>query len=193
MSKHWSCILSNFSFRASKLLDITVFYCLSCSKALTKSYRKIFVRVNWSDSSFSAASSSSVRDSERLSSYLMSWQLISLSTGVPTRLPRSNPSANDKKFSRSVWVLHFANSSLSSLSCYKILLSAFSRSRMSSATVYSRLIFGLFLTVFALAPKRRVLMVSDSWMEQGEQLSMRLVLAFPPRLSCRIRVSLESL
>mmetsp|Transcript_301 Transcript_301/g.307 ORF Transcript_301/g.307 Transcript_301/m.307 type:complete len:279 (+) Transcript_301:796-1632(+) len=63
----------------------------------------------------------------------------------------------------------------------------------SSATVYSLLIFGLFLIDFALIPNLSVLMVSASLYGEGEQVTISAVLEFPPKESCNTLVSLESL
>lgn len=63
---------------------------------------------------------------------------------------------------------------------------------MSSNGESSALTRAVFLIDFARIPKRSVESVSDSLYDEGEQLMIRVVREFPPKDSCRIRVSLES-
>lgn len=56
----------------------------------------------------------------------------------------------------------------------------------------SLLTFGLFFMFLARYPNLKVLKVSASFNILGERLMIRLVLAFPPKDSWRILVSLES-
>ena len=63
---------------------------------------------------------------------------------------------------------------------------------MSSNGESSALTRAVFLIDFARMPKRSVESVSDSLYDEGEQLMIKVVREFPPKDSCRIRVSLES-
>lgn len=63
---------------------------------------------------------------------------------------------------------------------------------LSSVAESSALMRAVFLIDLARMPKRNVPRVSDSLYDDGEQLMMRVVREFPPRDSCKIRVSLES-
>mmetsp|Transcript_5045 Transcript_5045/g.15301 ORF Transcript_5045/g.15301 Transcript_5045/m.15301 type:complete len:219 (-) Transcript_5045:647-1303(-) len=61
------------------------------------------------------------------------------------------------------------------------------------ASLGSSLIFGLFLMFFARLAYLRVESVSSKFMSAGPTLAIMRVLVFPPKESCSIRVSLESL
>ena len=63
----------------------------------------------------------------------------------------------------------------------------------SSATVTSLLILALFLIDFALTPNLSVDKVSCSLKTEGEHVTIKVVLAFPPKDSYKILVNLESL
>ena len=76
---------------------------------------------------------------------------------------------------------------------YDVLASwAFWSNPLSSSGESSALTRAVFLIDFARMPKRSVESVSDSLYDEGEQLIIRVVREFPPKDSCRIRVSLES-
>lgn len=68
---------------------------------------------------------------------------------------------------------------------------SFSLILMSSCTVSSRLIFGLFFTFCAFYPKRRVEIVSAKCISWGEQVTIRVVFELPPKDSLRSLVNLE--
>ena len=62
----------------------------------------------------------------------------------------------------------------------------------TAASLSTSLTIALFTTRFARQAKRRVLDDSSAWIAAGVIAQIMAVLAFPPRLGCRMRVSLES-
>ena len=75
----------------------------------------------------------------------------------------------------------------------EISASLFRRSSSASVPPYPTWTLGLFLMNLALVPNRRVEMVSATLKLLGLQAMMREAREVPPRESCRILVSFESL
>ena len=71
--------------------------------------------------------------------------------------------------------------------------SSFSIIFCSSSTVSSRFILGLFLIFCAFYPNLKVEIVYEIWISWGEQVTIKVVLEFPPKESFIILVNFDYL